>query len=240
MALSKRKTALEDRLAIVLLENVWWKLSDNPGMASSEPFFQGLCRHDDNAQCYRLPFYDKASLKESITFARNAPHKRVLLHIGAHGENGRIGGVTTRDLAASLKAIGPTRHRAIEGVILSSCSIGANTLAIKAAFQSGARWVFAYKQKVDWMGSVLIDISIAEEVSLEPDDSYTSSEERIAKSLGEGLKKFNPSWSVDEDSKGTSAALSKSIALWAKPKGKRIPKDITARLADAAWGSMLR
>ena len=235
MAKKKGSTALGERLAIVILENVWWKLSDNPGIASAEPFFDGLSRHDDNVVCYRLPFYGKESLKTAVKLAKEVPHDRVLLHIGAHGHDGSIGGIRLTDLYSSFKSLKSTSGKKIEGVILSSCSAGRHAKTVEAAFQCGASWVFAYTVDVEWMGSVMIDLSLAEEVSLEPDRSYTQSAETLIESLSEGLRKFNPNWRIDGKKKGNEGKLANAIILAYKEPGGRRISNITSDLCSHTW-----
>lgn len=218
-----------DTVAIVLLENVWWTFKKNPEFASAEPFFEGLARYNDSARCYRLNFFDESSFRKALEFATTVPEKRVVLHIGAHGDPGRIGGVRAEKLLSHLASV----RRQVEGVILSCCSAGNNGSAIQRAFEGKIRWLFTYMVDIDWLGSMLIDTCILEEVCREQSSAYADSASGVVKTLNEALTKFNPAWLIDDVRK--DRPLKDAISLWVKPARARLPIDATEELTAAAW-----
>jgi hypothetical protein len=224
-----------DNVAIVLLENIWWSFRENPGHASIEPFIEGLARYNDNAKCYRLTFYDKSSFRKALEAAATLPPSRLVLHIGAHAENRKVGGVDGTQLLSNLKTTLARRSgmARAEGLILSSCSAGKHESAILSAFGSGLRWVFAYRSDVDWLGSTLIDTCLLEEVC-RLDEKEAADPAALLDAFAEGLRKFNPDWVVDEDDRNST--LRTSIAFWVKPSRGQA-RDETSALIKKAWGA---
>jgi hypothetical protein len=89
---TKLKSALSEKIGLVILEDSWFDLNENPGQASSGPFLDGLARYIDKLTTYRFNFYDTASFEKALKRALTVREEKVILYIGAHGSHSAIGG----------------------------------------------------------------------------------------------------------------------------------------------------
>jgi len=230
---TERKSALSEKIGLVIFEDIWWDLDKNPRQASSLPFLDGLARYMDKLTAYRFNFYDTASFEEALTRALKVKEKRVILYIGAHGSYSTIGGARLKTLLDKLREKSKNDKK-IEGVILSSCLAGGNEEAMSKAFGGGTHWLFGYNASVDWLGSVLIETTIIENLCRNEQD-YCDSSQKMVDLFKDALGRFNPNWKIAADVKNNEVPLKSAISFWVRPKGAKLPRNLSGELTDAAW-----
>lgn len=218
-----------DRIAFVMLEDHWLDLKVNPAQASNAPFLEGVCRLVDNLRSYRLNFYDAGSLRLALQAMASVPEQRVILYIGAHGTGCKVGrahAMTVMKIVADFSS-----RKKIEGVFLSSCSVGGNDAALIEAFKGGAHWLFAYKSNVDFLGSVQVEAAILEQLSYAGPETVEN-EDKLAKVFGKALHCFNPDWEIGS---APYPALRDAVRLVTRGKNKKTPIENTKKMLDHAW-----
>lgn len=223
----------EGRIGLVVLEDSWWSLSDNPRQASSGPFLEGLSKYMDHLTVYRFNFYDTSSFDKALVRGLTVPENRVLLYIGAHGSTKRIGGANLSSLLDKLSEKSKNDKK-IEGVILSSCMVAGNDNAIPKAFSGRTNWLFGYSESIDWLGSILIETAVLESICRAASD-YCSSTASLLDTFRDALQHFNEDWHVAADEKGNPVSLKSAISFWVRPKSAKKPKCVTSNLISITW-----
>lgn len=223
---------MPDDFALLLLESPWWTPRDNPSRASSLPFFQGLERLHDYFNIYYSTFYDTRGFEVALSQDLIHTHeKRQILYIGAHG-----GGNSIANGRAStvLDKVGLHGGR-IEGVIVSSCLVGARDANLwSPLLTSRTRWVFAYRHSVAWLDSLLIELAIMESLVLSP-EGYAADQDMLLDAFATGLSRFNPLLPLGCNGE----PLMDCINLIQRAKYKRFPMNITQDLIAVAWPELV-
>ncbi|WP_161867540.1 hypothetical protein [Pseudomonas yangonensis] len=221
---------MSEDFALLLLESPWWTPKSNPTRASALPFFQSLERLHDYFNIYYSTFYDTAGFERAL--AEDLIHteeKRQLLYIGAHGTENRIANGRASTILEKVALYGDK----IEGVIVSSCLVGARDSNLWfPLLVNKTRWAFAYRHSVDWLTTQLIELAILEELALAP-ENYADDREELLKLFAHALNKFNPMTPVGENGE----SLSDCISLIQRAKYKRFPENITQALIEKAWAN---
>lgn len=225
------------QVSLLVLEDIWWDFSDNPGHASVSPLMESLSRLHTSLQNYHLNFFDANGLESALNHGLTVPNGRILLHIGSHGTQNMIGRVQVKTAMEKVAKLAPSKGKRLEGLILSSCQVGNNKEALQSALKGQLHWVVAYKANVDWLGSSMIDAALINAVCHESDSNYCESVESICETLARGLGRFNPNWQIDDgdDDNFGAKTLKDTITLWVRPHNKKIPIDATAKLIELAW-----
>lgn len=226
------------QVSLLVLEDIWWDFSDNPGHASVNPLMESLSRLHTSLQNYHLNFFDANGLESALNHGLTVPNGRILLHIGSHGTKNMIGRVQVKTAMEKVAKLAPSKGKRLEGLILSSCQVGNNVEALQSALKGQLHWVIAYKANVDWLGSSIIDASLINAVCSESDSSYCESVESICKILAKGLERFNPNWKIDDGDNNNARAktLKDTITLWVRPQKAKKPIDATSKLHELlAW-----
>jgi hypothetical protein len=219
-----------DDFALLLLESPWWTPKQNPTRASSLPFFQGLERLHDHFNIYYSTFYDTAGFETALEQDLTHTHeKRQILYIGAHGGHSSIANGRASSVLEKVAIHGAK----IEGVIVSSCLVGARESNLWApVLINRTRWVFAYTCSVDWLSSLLIELAILEALALAV-EGYADDHDLLLETFAGALAKFNPLMPLGDEGE----TLMDSIRLIQRAKYKRDITDITCELVDLAWSS---
>lgn len=219
---------MQDDFALLMLESPWWTPEANPTRASALPFFQGLERLHDYFNIYYSTFHGtsgfEAALSQDLSHTRE---KRQILYIGAHGSERSIANGRASTILEKVALYGDK----IEGVIVSSCLVGARDSNLWAPMLvNKTRWVYAYRHSVDWLTTQLLELSILEELIFAP-AGYADDREELLGLFARALNRFNPETPVGENDE----RLSECICLMQRAKYKRFPENITEELIDRAW-----
>ena len=134
-----------------------------------------------------------------MEWAVTVPEKRIILYIGEHGSTKKIGNSHALTLMKKVAEMSRDCSK-IEGVILSSCLVGSHDDALEAGLKGGAHWVFGYTRSVDFIGSAQVESSILATIARSGSD-YVDDEHQIAALFAEGLKRFNPDWTIGDGAK---------------------------------------
>lgn len=220
---------MTESFALLLLESPWWTPKNNPSRASALPFFQGIERLHDYFNIYYSTFYDTPGFVAALSQDLMHTHEeRQILYIGAHGTesqiaNGRAGTILEKTAHYGKK---------IEGVIVSSCLVGARDSNLWAPLLiNKTRWVFAYRHTVHWLDSVLIEMALLEALAL-ADEGYADDQDALLATFAAALAKFNPLLPLGVHGE----PLEDCICLMQRAKYKHYPENLTDALIELAWG----
>lgn len=219
---------MPDDFALLLLESPWWTPKSNPTRASSLPFFQGLERLHDHFNIYYSTFYDTQGFEIALSQDLIQTHeKRQILYIGAHGTEKRIANGRASTILEKVALHGGK----IEGVIVSSCLVGARESNLWApVLINKTRWVFAYRHSAQWLDSLLIELALLEALTL-AEEGYADDRDTLLETFATALAKFNPLLPL-----GTNGEpLMDCICLMQRAKYKRNPENLTSALVARAW-----
>ncbi len=219
---------MSDCFALLLLESPWWNPNINPTRASALPFFQGLERLHDYFNIYYSTFYDTRGFEVALSQDLMHTHeKRQILYIGAHGNETSIANGRASTLLEKVALYGDK----IEGVIVSSCLVGARESNLWAPILiNKTRWIFAYRHEVGWLDSLFIELALLEALAL-AEENYADDREILLHTFSEALAKFNPKMPLGS----AGEPLSECICLMQRAKYKRNPENLTSALIDLAW-----
>jgi len=219
---------MSEDFALLLLESPWWTPRNNPTRASSLPFFQGLERLHDHFNVYYSTFYDTQSFESALT--QDLIHtyeKRQILYIGAHGTESRIANGRASTILEKVALHGGK----IEGVIVSSCLVGARESNLwSPVLINRTRWIFAYQHSVNWLDSLFIELALLEALAL-AEEGYADDREALLETFAKALAKFNPLLPLGS----AGEPLVDCICLMQRAKYKRTPENLTAALVARAW-----
>lgn len=219
---------MSEDFALLLLESPWWTPKIDPTRASSLPFFQGLERLHDHFNIYYSTFYDTQSFESAL--AQDLVHtceKRQILYIGAHGNENSIAGGRASTILEKVAIHGDK----IEGVIVSSCLVGARESNLWApVLINKTRWIFAYRHSVNWLDSLLIELALLEALAL-AEDGYADDRDALLQTFANALGKFNPLLPLGSEGE----PLQDCICLMQRAKHKRNPENITEAVIQKSW-----
>ena len=219
--------------ALLVLESPWGTPKEDPKRTSVLPFLQGLERIKNNFNVYYSTFYDNHGLEKALEKdLTRTKEKRQILYIAAHGGKNQL---VNDEARKALKMI-PKYGRYIKGVMLGCCRIGLNLKIVKSALsyseesgEYGANWIFCYKYYIDWTYSMLLDLSILENI-FDDENTNSNSKEKIINTFYNALKLFDKNYEIATDDSGNSKKLYQSIRLIVRGKGAFQPKDVTNEL----------
>lgn len=220
------------RIALIVLEDLWWDLDKNPAQASSAPFFEGIARLCENVRSYHFNFYDSSSFDKALERALTVSEERIVIYIGAHGTKKKVGGASGKTLLGKIREHGLNDNR-LEGVIVSSCTFGGNDEAIAKLFEGRINWFYGYQTSVDWLGSLLLETALIECLAYKR-HSYIDTEDDIEALFSEATEPFDKNWEMGEDDAGRRKRLKDALVVAARPKnGKKFrfmsPEDFMKR-----------
>jgi hypothetical protein len=157
--------------AILVLERPWWTPFQNPRRASVLPFLQGLANILENFSVYHSNFYGREgfrmALEDDLTFTKE---DRMYLYIASHGIGKMIGGSEIyhgMKLSTMLSELDKAANYSnIEGVVIGSCEIGGYVDdLLETPIGNSIVWIFGYKSEIDWVASMMVDLSLFESVT---------------------------------------------------------------------------
>jgi hypothetical protein len=196
------------------------------------PFIEGLCELYDARLVYRT-FTSGGELRRLLSDeAIDHSQGRVIVYVASHGWGGRLDPGREGPLA-NLAPIAHDMHSGVECVWLGACDLGGSKALSRFLDRSGAVLAGGYLCAVDWDASLLLDLSVLQE--LLKSRSITS-RRRAVTVLKSALQGFTPSWVVGVNVRDDDVALRKALRVMARNRvrgaGSR-PKDITHELITA-------
>lgn len=221
---------MPEDFALLLLESPWWTPKSNPTRASSLPFFQGLERLHDHFNIYYSTFYDTQGFENALAQDLIHTHeKRQILYIGAHGTEDRIANGRASTVLEKVALHGGK----IEGVVVSSCLVGARESNLWAPILiNQTRWVFAYRHAVNWLDSLLVELALLEALAL-AEEGYADDRDALLFTFATALAKFNPLLPLGNNGE----PLVDCICLMQRAKYKRNPESLTSALIELTWST---
>jgi hypothetical protein len=233
--------------ALLILEGPWWIPAHKPKRPSVLPFFEGLEKYKGNFNIYYTNFYEargfRKALEDDLVHTRE---DRLFIYIAAHGGSRTIGALESESgkaitagmrLTTLLKGVRKVAsYSNIEGVILGSCTLGANREELLSTLKtSPIAWIFGYACEIDWIPSTLIDITILEYLmSIKKED--LKSQTKIIDAFSSALQRFNGNYPLCRE-QNRSVPLKYAISLSIKPRRPDArPEDSTrALLENLGW-----
>lgn len=223
--------------ALIILEQPWWDLGEDPEQVSVLPFLQGLDRLLPKVRIYHATFFDLPSFDSALEHLASAKEENAIIYVACHGGGGRIGGV---NLSKMLERIGEySKSWNIEGCLLGACEVGGRSEVMKASMVgSRMAWLAGYGVSVDWLPSTLVDVNILNAMS-RLSEKNLSDTDSIEAAFSEALSLFNGDFSIGTREKKavvTEECLRNSFTLVTKPRGSgHRPTESSSRVAEAAW-----
>lgn len=234
--------------AVLVLEQPWWDLNDDPGQTSVSHFLDGLSRLDGLPTFYAT-FYDTSSFGQALKYLVDARKldfvDHLIVYVASHGAGARLGNGNAPDmnLGTLFDRIKKYGKGKVVGVILDSCELGAQFDMIEAGMKkTKIRWLVAYGASVDWLTSTLINLHVLSVMAnLEPDELKTVKALKVAMRKAFGL--FNPNLAIEDDENGLvenddegSLTLSEILTVGVRASNKQpqvlAPDDVWPDYAD--------
>lgn len=160
--------------------------------------------------------------------------------VGAlEGEGGKTisSGMRLTTLLRGVRRVARTTN--IEGVLLGSCTIGANRADLLSTLKTTPiAWIFGYACEIDWIPSTLIDLSILEHaMALKKED--LRSRTKIVGAFSSALSRFSGEFPICKE-ETRSVPLKYAISLLGKPrKPHAVPEDLTRTLLGSlGWDTL--
>lgn len=190
--------------AVLVLEQPWWDLDDDPDQTSARHFLDGLSRLDGLPTFYAT-FYDATSFGQALKYLVDARKldfvDKLIVYVASHGAVSRIGNgnATTMNLRTMFDRIQDYGKGKVVGLILDSCEVGAQHHTIKLGMeQARIRWLVGYGASVDWLTSTLINLHVLS-VMAELDSNDLKSRTGLIAAIQRALSIFNPFLNIDAD-----------------------------------------
>jgi hypothetical protein len=190
--------------AVLVLEQPWWDLDEDPGQTSVRHFLDGLSRLDGLPTFYAT-FYDSTSFGQALKYLVDARRLKfvdhLILYVASHGAGARLGNGNAPDmnLGTVFDRIQRYGKGKVAGLILDSCEVGAQFQTIEAGMKkTKIRWLLGYGASVDWLTSSLINLHVLS-VMASLKSSKLKSDKALTIAVRQALRLFNPHLVVDDD-----------------------------------------
>lgn len=190
------------RYALLVLEQPWSRISDDPRQSSVRPFLEGFAALN-NMPAYYATYFDGQSFDKALQYLLDAHHlksvDKVILYIAGHGKGARLGGDFGRamNLGPLFRRLEKYGKKRIAGLVLDSCELGMNENLIPEAMkQVRLSWLIAYGASMDWMSSMLINLNLLQHLC-HVKTSQLDDKDELLTAVQDGLDLFNP-WHVVE------------------------------------------
>ncbi len=190
--------------AVLVLEQPWWDLDEDPGQTSVRYFLDGLSRLDGLPTFYAT-FYDSTSFGQALKYLVDARKLKfvdhLILYVASHGAGARLGNGNAKDmnLGTVFDRIQQFGKGKVVGLILDSCEVGAQFDKLETGMKEAKiRWLLGYGASVDWLTSSLINLHVLSAMaSLK--SSKLKSDKALTIAVRQALRLFNPYLIVDEE-----------------------------------------
>lgn len=206
--------------ALLVLEQPWSAVSDDPQQTSLRPMFEFLEKISE-IPVFHAQFYDESSLERALFHLVDAAClegvSHLMLYIAGHGKAKNLyspDGCKVK-LTEIFRLISLYGTPYISGLILDACDLGQNRKVIEDGIQdTELRWVFGYEYSVDFVASTLINFRLISEVGKLPRHKVTSSK-ILKKTIQKALNTFNLDWPIAYSDKSKSKiALRDSVCAY--------------------------
>lgn len=185
------------RYALLVLEQPWSRISDDPRQSSVRPFLEGFAALN-SMPVYYATYFDGQSFDKALQYLLDAHHlksvDKVILYVAGHGKGARLGGDFGRamNLGPLFRRLEKYGKNRIAGLVLDSCELGMNENLIPAAMkQVRLSWMVAYGASMDWMSSMLINLNLLQHLCQIKTSQLDDKDELLTAVQG-GLDLFNP------------------------------------------------
>ena len=152
--------------AVLVLEQPWWTISDDPGQTSVRHFLDGLSRLQ-GVPIFHATFFDSRSFDLALQHLLDARKledvERLIVYVASHGAGARIGNgnAPSMNLSTVFDRIQAHGKNKVTGLILDSCEVGGQYETIQAGMKRARiSWVVGYNASVDWLTSMLINMHL--------------------------------------------------------------------------------
>lgn len=190
--------------AVLVLEQPWWDLEDDPGQTSVRHFLDGLSRLDGLPTFYAT-FYDATSFGQALKYLVDARKldfvDQLIVYVASHGAGSRIGNgnTVTMNLCTVFDRIQEYGKGKVVGLILDSCEVGAQYETIEIGMETAKiRWLVGYGASVDWLTSTLINLHVLS-VMAELDSDDLKSRVGLTAAMQRAFSMFNPFLNIEPD-----------------------------------------
>jgi hypothetical protein len=204
--------------AVLVLEQPWWELNEDPGQTSVRYFLDGLSRLDGLPTFYAT-FYDSKSFGCALQYLVDARKlksvKHLIVYLASHGAGARIGNGSAQDmnLRTVFNRIQQMGRGKVVGLILDSCEVGGQWDVIEDGMKSsGLSWLLGYGASIDWLTSTLINLRVLSGMS-ELKAAELRDSKAIKTAMQESLGIFNPFLVIDDDTDEAIEAEDEMVTL---------------------------
>ena len=238
--------------AVLVLEQPWWALDEDPEQTSVRHFLDGLSRLTGLPTFYAT-FFDSSSFGQALQYLLDARKiddvDHLIVYVASHGSGSRLGG-TDNARAMNLKTvfdrIASHGKGKVIGLILDSCEVGAQADTIETGMSSAKiSWVIAYAGCMDWLTTMLINLrAVSVLTGLESD--IIKKKDDLMGAMQMVFDMFNPLLLIDEeasddeepdaDDREKSLTLADALSVTIRPGHRKpqtlMPEEIWPALAD--------
>ena len=192
------------RYALLILEQPWFRIPQDPRQSSVRPFLEGLAALND-MPLFHASYYDRQSFDKALSYLLEARElesvDKLILYVGAHATGGRLGGDfgQAMNLDTLFRRLTELGHKQIAGLILDSCELGAKEEQLAAGVkQAGLSWLIAHAARIDWMDGMLTNLNLLHHLcQIHPDD--LDKRDSLLTRVQAATSLFNPFHIVEED-----------------------------------------
>jgi hypothetical protein len=203
------------RYAVLVLEQPWWDLNEDPGQTSTRYFLDGLARLD-GLPTFHATFYDTHSFGQALQYLVGARKLKfidhLIVYVASHGAGSRLGNGNAPDmnLRTVFDRIRQHGRGKVTGLILDSCEVGAEYDTIAAGMKKAKiQWLLGYGASVDWLTSTLINLNVLSVMAnLTPKKLNKAS--ALTSAVQEALGLFNPFLPIDADDEDDDKSVKKA------------------------------
>jgi len=203
------------RYAVLVLEQPWWDLNEDPGQTSTRYFLDGLSRLDGLPTFYAT-FYDTHSFGQALQDLVDARKleffDHLIVYVASHGAGSRLGNGNAPDMNLStlFDRIHQHGRGLVTGLILDSCEVGAEYPTIASGMKKAKiQWMLGYGASVDWLSSTLINLHVLS-VMANLDAKDLGKASALKGAVQEALRLFNPYLPIDADNEDDGKNIKKA------------------------------
>jgi len=243
---------LSSNYAVLVLEQPWWALDEDPEQTSVRHFLDGLSRLEGLPIFYST-FFDSSSFGQALQYLLDARKiddvDHLIVYVASHGAGSRLGGtenaraMNLKTVFDRIKSLGKGK---VVGLILDSCEVGAQADTIEAGIESAKiRWVIGYAGCMDWLTTMLINLR-AVSVLTGLDSDLIRKRDELMSAMQIVFEMFNPHLLIDDDASDNeepddddaeeSLTFSDALSVTIRPGNGRPrtlrPEEIWPDLAD--------
>lgn len=222
---------------LLVLEQPWWGIDQNPSQASVIPFFEGLARLKD-CRLYTANFFGLDGFRQGLAHLAEAAERhangRFYLYIAAHGKQRKLGsdkygsGIRLDTAMMEIKLLADQIKRSVhgehglEGCIIGSCQLGQHESDFHQLLTGTTmRWSVGYRHSLDWLPSTQIDLALMAAM-IGGNRTYQESDDGLVERFVDALRLFDPLAEIADDHKDgwTRRSLQETITVVVQAKGK--------------------